>query len=429
MAFYTLGCRTNQLESAAMAELFKTAGWQVVPFEDAAGLVVVNTCTVTERSDVEARRIIRRARLANPMARIAVTGCYAQVAPDEVADLDGVNFVIGNNFKQDITDIIQRAPVSEAPLVRVSEMDKSRMMVGAAEAGLDRTRGSLKIQDGCDYKCTYCIIWEARGASRSLPADDLVNHLTRMHWEGFREIMLTGINIGQYQHGDQDLAGLLRTLSAVPGDFRLRLSSLDPLEVTEDLIATVAGSGGKICPYFHLAAQTAEDSQLKRMARRHHVADMLGACERIATLMPGAAIRSDIIVGFPGESDALFETTCRNLALAGFNGLHVFSYSKRRGTPAAAMAGQVPERTKKARAQALRAFSEAQDLAWRTAMTGQRRRVLVESCGLKAISPENVRITLMDGRGGPLREPLPANSWQTVTLGAPSATETPGWLT
>ena len=236
VAFYTLGCRANQLESATLAESFASDGWQVVPFEDPAHVVVVNTCTVTERADQEARRIVRRVRLSSPEARVVMTGCYAQVAPNAVKELSGVSWVVGNQFKEDLAQIVAESPEPELPLVQVGEIDKSRIMAGATASDIGRTRGSLKIQDGCDYKCTYCIIWRARGPSRSLPLDDVCQHLSRMVAEGFKEIQLTGINIGQYDDNSRDLADLLLALVAIPGDFRLRLTSLDPLEVTEKLI-------------------------------------------------------------------------------------------------------------------------------------------------------------------------------------------------
>ncbi len=394
VAFYTLGCKTNQLESSALADMFREKGWIIVPFEEAASLYVVNTCTVTGRSDNESRRIIRRARLSNPDARIAVTGCYAQVAPQELSALEGVNYVIGNNFKQDLLGIIESVSAPEKPLVRVSEIDKSRIMVGATNSDISRTRGSLKIQDGCDYKCTYCIIWEARGRSRSLPVADVRVHLERMLSEGFKEIVLTGINIGQYEDDGRDLAGLLAELAAIPGDFRLRLTSLDPMEVTDGLIDTVANSDGKICPHFHLSAQSAEDHVLRRMARRHHVADMIRVCETIANRLPDASVGSDIIVGFPGETDDRFEETFGVLRDVPMNYFHVFSYSERRDTPAADFPESVPEPVRKERANRLKALSDEKQAAYRRKFIGRDLAVIVEEGCEKGMSGNYLRVTL-----------------------------------
>lgn len=411
VAFHTLGCKANQLETSTLAHQFQEQGWQLVPFDEAAEVYVINTCTVTERSDNESRRMIRRARLSNPQARIAVTGCYAQVSPDELAGLDGVSFVIGNNFKDQIVNIVETAPVSEQPLVKVSEIDKSRIMVGASSAAIDRTRGSLKIQDGCDYKCTYCIIWEARGLSRSLPVEDVKYQLKRMLDEGFKEIMLTGINIGQYEHEGSDLADLLNALISLPGEFRLRLTSLDPMEVSDKLIETVAQSNGKICPHFHLSAQSAEDYVLKRMGRRHHVADMLRVCETIAEKIPHASIGSDIIVGFPGETAERFEATYEALKSTYMNYFHVFSYSKRKGTPAATFPDQVPEREKKARAQHLRDLSEAKSLAYRQQFIGKTLAVIVEE-GCEQGMSENYLKVQLDANGHTLQP----NDWAIVEI-------------
>ncbi|MCE3234280.1 MAG: tRNA ((6)-L-threonylcarbamoyladenosine(37)-C(2))-methylthiotransferase MtaB [Vampirovibrio sp.] len=419
VAFHTLGCKANQLETSTLAHQFQEQGWQMVPFDEAAEVYVINTCTVTERSDNESRRMIRRARLSNPQARIAVTGCYAQVSPDELAGLDGVSFVIGNNFKDQIVNIVETAPISEQPLVKVSEIDKSRIMVGASSAAIDRTRGSLKIQDGCDYKCTYCIIWEARGLSRSLPVEDVKYQLKRMLEGGFKEIMLTGINIGQYEHDGQDLADLLNELITLPGQFRLRLTSLDPMEVSDKLIETVAKSDGKICPHFHLSAQSAEDYVLKRMGRRHHVADMVRVCETIARHLPHASVGSDIIVGFPGETAERFEATYTTLKSTYMNYFHVFSYSKRKGTPAASFPDQVPEREKKARAQHLRDLSDTKSLSYRRQFIGQELAVIVEE-GCEQGMSENYLKVQLNANGFALQP----NDWALLEITSVDAEQT-----
>ncbi len=378
-----------------MAQNFEALGWRVVGFDDGAGVYVINTCTVTENGDKESRRVIRRAKLSNPNAKVAVTGCYAQVAPEEVVEQTGVDYVIGNNFKQDLHTVVSSiTPTPGNPVVKVGEIDKSRVMEGATVSGLNRTRGSLKIQDGCDYKCTYCIIWEARGASRSLPAEDIQQQLAGMLEEGFKEVVLTGINIGQYLDlGGRDLADLLKLLCTLDGDFRLRLTSLDPLEVTDKLIDAVVESGGKVAPHFHLSAQSANDAVLKRMARRHHVADMEYVCNTIAEKCPDAAIASDIIVGFPGETNAQFEQTYHVLKNVPMHYLHVFSYSKRKGTPAAGYEDQVDPAVKKERANRLIALSEAKSLAFRQGYIGKTLTVIAETDGDKGMSENYIRVT------------------------------------
>ncbi len=403
VSFHTLGCKTNQLETSTIAETFRKHGWDIVPMENGASLTVINTCTVTEKSDQESRRIIRRAKLANPNGRIAVTGCYAQVAPEELATQNGVNYVIGNNFKDQIFDITQRIPASETPWVQVGEIDKSRIVEGASQAAIGRTRGSLKIQDGCDYKCTYCIIWEARGLSRSLSAEDILHQLTQMVHDGFHEVVLTGINIGQYQNPnqpEQDLAGLLQQLCQAleamtpKTHLRLRLTSLDPLEVTDQLIQVIADSNGRIAPHIHLSAQSAEDVVLKRMARRHHVKDFQHVCHTIKRLIPHASLGSDIIVGFPGETPERFESTYQVLNQVPMDYFHVFSYSKRKGTPAASFEDQVPEREKKERARRLITLSEEKHQAFCQDFIGKTLHVIVEESLQKGMSENYLKVYL-----------------------------------
>ena len=396
VAFHTLGCKTNQLETSAIADQFRQAGWQVVSFEaDAASLVVVNSCTVTERADRDTQRVIRRARLNNPAAKVAVTGCYAQVAPVEVSALPGVDYVIGNVDKGNIPQIIASHPDLTTPLIQVSDWDKSRVMAAGMEGGLDRTRASLKIQDGCDYKCTYCIIWEARGPSRCLSVEDLVANLKQLVADGFHEVVLTGINIGQYRDTDgTDLAGLLQALLAVRGQARLRLSSLDPLEVDDALIGVIADSQGGICPHIHLSAQSASDPVLKRMARRHHVADFVHICQQLKARVPDVCIGSDIIVGFPGETDAQHQATREVLQTTPIDYFHVFSYSRRRGTPAADLPDQVPQRVIQARSADLSAVSDAKWLAYRQQQQGKPLDVIIEQDGRKAMSGQYIRVQL-----------------------------------
>lgn len=409
VALYALGCRANQLEVSALADEFKSNGWAIVPFEEQASLYIINTCTVTHGGDSDSRRVIRKAVATNPTAKIAVTGCYAQVSPEEIAAIEGVDFVIGNNFKQDIHHIIQTSnraiAKGEAPEIHVAEMDKSRIMQGATASNLERSRASLKIQDGCDFQCTYCIIWVARGKSRSLPREVVAGQLRDLIAQGYTEITLTGINIGQYEEPSTqgDLTALLTYLIETPGDFRLRLSSLDPYEVTPELIALAARSE-KICPYFHLSMQSAEDRVLKRMARRHHVTDLFKTCESIKAALPNAAIGADIIVGFPGETDEAFETTRQNLEKLPVDYLHVFSYSKRKDTPAAEFEGQVPDPIKKLRSQALMALSQTKKTAFYAQQVGQTLRVVVEACGTKGVS-ENYVVVKWPEAAGDLKPP------------------------
>ncbi|MDX2084623.1 MAG: tRNA (N(6)-L-threonylcarbamoyladenosine(37)-C(2))-methylthiotransferase MtaB [Candidatus Melainabacteria bacterium] len=398
VAFCTLGCKANQLESSAMAQSFSALGWQVVSENESAHLYVFNTCTVTERADAEARRLIRKFRRQNPSAHIAVTGCYAQIAPEVIAGIDGVDFIIGNTHKEQLPELLQQHMVSLAEgvaanqkrvpvqLVEAFDFGKSReraetnpMLAVGAAAGIDRARASLKIQDGCDYKCTYCIIWQARGPSRSVAKTTVLNEIRRLVAEGFTEVVLTGINIGQYQDGPCDLNQLLQAIAQLPGTFRVRLTSLDPLEVTEPLIETIATSGGRIAPHIHLSTQSADDAVLKRMARRHHQDHLIAVCQQLAACVPHVTLAADVIVGFPGETHTAFETTYQVLERLPMHLLHVFRYSPRPGTPAATMDGAVPDRIRKERAERLIALGEQKARYHRQQMIGTIRPTMIES--------------------------------------------------
>jgi threonylcarbamoyladenosine tRNA methylthiotransferase MtaB len=406
VAFVTLGCKANALESSALAERFKDLGWQIHSEHQPASLYVFNTCTVTEKADAEARRLIRKLKRQNPASRIAVTGCYAQVAPLVFKEI-GVDFIIGNNLKEHLADIVATqfanyyADLNDGPLIMVDEFEKSRELVSqiGSYAGIARTRGSIKIQDGCDYKCTYCIIWKGRGPSRCLSVEAVTKQIQHMVTKGFKDITITGINIGQYQHEGVHLAGLLRHVySQVEGDYQLRLSSLDPLEVTDELMNAMAESRGKIAPHVHLSSQSAEDGVLKAMARRHHVKDLIYVCERLEALMPSIAIGSDMIVGFPTESNEAFEASYQVIEAIPMHYLHVFRYSPRAGTPAAEMRPQVQESVRKERAMRLIALAEAKKQAFYQKFVGQTLSMLCENIkddgSMEGITENYIRVRL-----------------------------------
>lgn len=437
VGFVTLGCKTNLLESSALAEQFKALGWRIVTDDTPADLYVFNTCTVTEKADSEARRLIRQLRRRHPEARVAVTGCYAQVAPEVMAAQDGVDFVIGNAFKDDLPCLINeqfparnRADTNWEPWVLVDEFEKSRTLdtTVASSAAINRTRASLKIQDGCDYKCTYCIIWKGRGPSRSLPPNQVVAGLQRLVDEGFKDIALTGINIGQYwfhpvystyqawltssdpeKDPGLELPELLEHIcQKVKGTYRLRLTSLDPLEVTDSLINTMAKWQPFIAPHVHLSTQSADNAVLKTMARRHTTEDLQAVCEKLVNAMPDIAIGSDVIVGFPTESEEAFERTVAVIDKLPMHYIHVFRYSPRPGTPAATIKPQVPERLRKERAKQLSALADRKKQAFYERFIGQDLPVLVESTSredglLEAISHNYIRVLLKPNATKPLQ--------------------------
>jgi threonylcarbamoyladenosine tRNA methylthiotransferase MtaB len=434
VAFITLGCKANLLESSALAEQFRLMGWEVKDAEACASLYVFNTCTVTERADAESRRLVRKLKRQNPEARIAVTGCYAQVSPETFKPL-GVDFIIGNNFKDDLPRIVAEqfanyyADLHGGAMILVDEFEKSRELVTPIGhyAGIARTRGSIKIQDGCDYKCTYCIIWQGRGPSRSLPVAEVVKHIAHMVHEGFKDITITGINIGQYHHAGQDLADLLQAIyTQVEGDYQLRLSSLDPLEVTEKLMLAMAHCGGKVAPHVHLSSQSADDGVLKAMARRHHVADLVRVCNRLVELMPNVAIGSDMIVGFPTETSEAFERSVQVIDSIPMHYLHVFRYSPRLGTPAAEMRPQVQDSIRKARAKRLIDLAERKKSEFYQRFVGQTLSMLCEQINatdgsLEGITENYLRVRIPQQEVS--THSLIPNQRISVTLGAYHADE------
>jgi threonylcarbamoyladenosine tRNA methylthiotransferase MtaB len=358
VAITTLGCKINQFDSAAMAGTLQGAGYELVPFGEQADIYLINSCSVTARSDAESRRLIRRARRRNPAARIVVTGCYAQVAPTEVNALAEVDLVVGNLEKQSIAhllaDLTPRLPVvSDLSLYRVAE---PLPLVRSSE----RTRAFLQVQTGCEAGCSYCIVPRARGVSRSVPAAELLAAVDESRRAGFQEVVLTGIHLGAYGHDLSPATSLLPLLRQIDAERlipRLRLGSLEPLEVDEELITLLATSQ-IICPHLHIPLQSGSDPVLARMNRRYSAREYAAVVERLNKAVPGVTIGADVIVGFPGEGDDDFAATCRLVEDLPLAYLHVFPYSRRPGTPAADFTGQLQPSIIHDRAAILRRIGE-----------------------------------------------------------------------
>jgi threonylcarbamoyladenosine tRNA methylthiotransferase MtaB len=386
VAFATLGCKTNQFESAAMEERLQAAGYRLVPFETGADLVIVNTCTVTAATDAQSRNLIRRARRLNDGCRVVVTGCYAQVDPQALLAIPGVSLVLGNEEKRDLLDLLEQGEA--APTIQVADI---RRVEEAAALPLstfaERSRAFVQIQNGCDAFCSYCIIPYARGRSRSVRPDEVVAQVRELVAAGYPEIVLTGIHIGGY---GADLAPpltlveLVRRLTAETGVQRLRLGSIEPTEISDALIETVAAAP-ELCPHFHIPLQAGDDQVLARM-NRHYTTDFFeGLVRRIRARLPEAAIGLDVITGFPGESEEEFANTWRLIEALPVTHLHVFPFSRRPGTPAATMPGQLPGDVVKARAALLRGLGEAKLRAFAAGFVGQTLEVVVEAGGVKGL--------------------------------------------
>jgi threonylcarbamoyladenosine tRNA methylthiotransferase MtaB len=382
VAFATLGCKTNQFESAAMEERLQAAGYRVVPFEAGADLVIVNTCTVTAATDAQSRNLIRRARRLNGASRVVVTGCYAQVDPQALLAIPGVSLVLGNEEKRDLLDLLEKGELT--PTAKVSDIRRAEeAAVLPLSSFAERSRAFVQIQNGCDAFCSYCIIPYARGRSRSVRPDEVVAQVRELIAAGYPEIVLTGIHIGGY---GADLAHpltlveLVRRLTAETGVQRLRLGSIEPTEISDPLIETVASSP-ELCPHFHIPLQAGDDRVLERMNRHYTTAFFAELVRRLRERLPESAIGLDVITGFPGETEVEFANTCRLIEALPVTHLHVFPFSRRPGTPAATMPGQLQGDVLKARAAVLRSLGEAKLRAFAAGFVGRTLEVVVEAGG------------------------------------------------
>ncbi|MDH3719696.1 MAG: tRNA (N(6)-L-threonylcarbamoyladenosine(37)-C(2))-methylthiotransferase MtaB [Planctomycetota bacterium] len=367
----TLGCKVNQYETELVREGLLSAGYQDAEDQQTADLCVVNTCTVTAEGDAKSRQVIRKLARGNPQARIVVMGCYATRAPDELQRLPSVVEVVTD--KRELPDLLGRFGVVEMPQ-------------GVSGLG-DRHRAYVKVQDGCLLNCSFCIIPQVRPQMYSRRPDEILREVQRLIDGGYREIVLTGIHLGHYgvdfnrqlpKNQWTRLSHLVARMAELPGDFRVRLSSIEATEVTHELIAVMADQPERVCPHLHISMQSGSDAVLRRMRRRWGSRRYVDRCRLFQQHLDQAAITTDIIVGFPGETDEDFEATCRVAREVGFSKIHVFPYSARRGTPAAEMPGQLPKQIKQQRARHLAQVETELRGEYFRGLLGRRLQVLVE---------------------------------------------------
>lgn len=379
VAFYTFGCRLNQAETAVMEQGFSPGEFEIVDFRDRPDLLVVNTCTVTENGDADTRRLVNRARRVNPDVRIALVGCQAQVQKERLLELPNVRWVIGNAEKMDTARLISHSHGSE-PEVIAPTIRKEPFTVPFV--GLDRhhTRANLKIQDGCDFFCSFCEIPYARGRARSREFDDILAEARALAAAGHREQVLTGINIGTYDEGGRTIVDVLDALDAVPGLERIRISSIEPTTIDTRVIERMA-AGGKLCRHLHIPLQAGSDAVLERMLRKYDVAEFHDFVMMVHDAVPGVCLGTDVIVGFPGESDAAFEETWRLLLEMPFAYIHVFSYSQRDHARTRRFddALNVPRAVIAERSRRLRELSQRKRRIYNECFLGREERVLFES--------------------------------------------------
>jgi threonylcarbamoyladenosine tRNA methylthiotransferase MtaB len=366
------GCRATQADGAALESLLAGKGLEAARERAAADLVVLNTCTVTATADDDVRQTIRRVHRENPGARILVTGCYAQRAPEELAAMAGVEWVVGNSHKTQIADLVTSAPYHGNILVGDIFQQHDFLSAPVEDAAGDRTRPNLKIQDGCNNRCSFCIIPFVRGRSRSAPAEQVIEQVRALA-SRYREVVLSGINLGRWGRepgSTMRLAGLIRRLLAETDIERLRLSSVEPMDFSDDLLALMAGSP-RIARHVHAPLQSGSDRVLRRMHRKYRPRHYADRVTKARTLMPDAAIGADVMVGFPGETDAEFEESRRFIEEMPFTYLHVFTYSERPGTSAAEAADHVPMPVRKERNRVLRELAARKNRAFRESMVGR----------------------------------------------------------
>lgn len=383
IAFYTLGCKVNQADTASMENLFLRSGHQLVSFDGEADVYIINTCVVTNTGQRKSRQTIHRAIRKNPNALIVVTGCYPQTAAEEVKAIAGVDMIIGNQDRAQIVQLVEErlAHRQTDTLDAVHKLTASTAFEEMAAGDItDKTRAFLKIQEGCNQFCTYCIIPYARGPLRSRSLESIRTETQRLISAGFKEIVLIGIHLGCYGKENPDgptLYDAVKTVLDVPGVQRLRLGSLESVEV-EPRLLTLMQEDARFCRHLHLPLQSGCDKTLQAMHRPYTTAKFKTLLADIKTRVPDIAITTDVIAGFPGETEADFETTCKFAESCGFSKMHIFPFSARKGTPAEKFAGAVTEAVKKERADILGRIDETMHKAFLQAMVGQTAEVLFE---------------------------------------------------
>lgn len=383
VAFYTLGCKLNFSETSTISRGFVDEGYERVDFSKPADMYVINTCSVTENADKRFKSIVKQAQKVNPEAFVAAIGCYAQLKPQELAAVDGVDLVLGATEKFKITDYVNDLTKNDFAHVHSCEIKEADFYVGSYAIG-DRTRAFLKVQDGCDYKCTYCTIPLARGISRSETLENVLNNAKEISARGIKEIVLTGVNIGDYGKGEfgnkkheHTFLDLVKALDRVEGISRLRISSIEPNLLKNETIDFVALSRCFV-PHFHIPLQSGSDDVLKLMRRRYMSSLYIDRIIKIKEVMPHACIGVDVIVGFPGETEEHFLSTYNFLNSLDISYLHVFTYSERDNTPAATMPGAVPKAVRSKRSKMLRGLSVKKRRAFYESQLGSLRTVLFE---------------------------------------------------
>ncbi|SHG72560.1 tRNA (N(6)-L-threonylcarbamoyladenosine(37)-C(2))-methylthiotransferase MtaB [Asaccharospora irregularis] len=401
VAFYTLGCKVNQYETEAMLELFEKDGYEQVDSEEYADVYVINTCTVTHMSDRKSRQYIRRVKRKNPDAVIAVVGCYSQVSPEEILEIEEVNLVMGTNDRRKIVEEVKKIDATK----KASTVDDIMKVKAFEEIEISQTNGKtrafMKIQDGCDRYCTYCIIPYARGRVRSRDLDSIISEVEKLVDNGYKEVVLTGIHIASYGKDLRDseikLLDIIKEINKVEGIERIRLSSVEPILFTDEFVSEVSKMK-KVCPHYHLSLQSGCDETLKRMNRRYTTQEYKQIVDRLRENIPNVAITTDVIVGFPGETNEEFQKTYEFLKEIELSQMHIFKYSPRKGTPAATMENQVDPQMKHFRSEKLINLAKENFNKFTNKFIGQDLEVLFEqnigNNRYEGLTPNYIRVVV-----------------------------------
>ena len=403
--FYTLGCKVNQYDSEAMLEAFLARGYDPAPPGVPADVYVVNTCTVTGTGDQKSMQVARRFQRQNPQGELVLAGCLAQRMGDALRST-GARLILGTQYRARVAELLEQAIDTQTQLVAVDSLQSAAFEPLTIRAHDGHTRAVMKIQEGCDNRCTYCIIPSVRGGIRSRPVEEIAAEAAVLSQAGFAELVLTGIHLTSYGRdlpGKPSLSDAIAAAQAAPGVARIRLGSLEPLAVNDHFIAALA-TLPKLCPQFHLALQSGSDTVLARMKRRYNTAQFAAAAKRLRDALPDAVFTTDVIVGFPGETEEEFAQTVRFCKEIGFMKLHVFPYSRREGTPAAEMENQIPEPVKDERVRRLIAVGEDLATACRERHFGTVQPVLLEDKtddgALSGYTPQYVHVSVPGGQTG-----------------------------
>ena len=381
VALHNLGCKVNAYETEAMQEMLEHAGYEIVPFQEGADIYVINTCTVTNIADRKSRQMLHRARKMNPDAVVVAAGCYVQAQAEKQVIDPCIDIVLGNNKKQDLLTALQAYEEAHGDLREVNDINHTKEYenLHLTKQG-EHTRAYIKVQDGCNQFCSYCIIPYARGRVRSRAKEDVVAEVTDLAKNGYQEVVLTGIHLSSYGidfENEDNLLSLIRAVHEIEGIKRIRLGSLEPRIITEEFVQAIAALP-KMCPHFHLSLQSGCNETLKRMNRRYTSEEFYEKCEILRKYFEKPALTTDVIVGFPQETEEEFETTYEFLKKICFYETHIFKYSKREGTKAAVMQGQIPEQIKAKRSARLIELGEKNRRAYEESFLGKTVEVLVE---------------------------------------------------